>query len=79
MKFRLIIQINDETREERVTFTQDFDSPLEEFLVESEGWSEGYALDETIAVIGNDDALKHLEDRELTNVQITHLPISRRV
>jgi hypothetical protein len=65
MKCKAIIQINNETGEKNVCFTQDPLTPIEDYLLP---WPDSRVIHEEIMLLASDDVLDAVADTEFRSV-----------
>jgi len=65
MKIKVIIQVNKETGEKNVCFTQDPITPIEDFLLP---WPDSKVIVEEVLIFASDPVLDNLVDTEFRSV-----------
>lgn len=66
MRLRLVVQTNNNSGVKVLQVTEDFDTPVGDFLVTSPGWEDCQIVDQPIIILtGEELILEHLVDKTL--------------
>lgn len=81
---RVIVQTNQNTGEQHVTFCDDEKAPLEDMLVTAPGWEHSTVLDKRVLILSMDEGNEHIEalmNNELHTAMTEHklTPIDKAV